>query len=128
MAGKLKGLIIIVSLGVLFYLVSSANTSVAEDAENEAEDKFANATISVEASLVAVEFEVWEEIIDEPDIESLNSIPLEKIMQCVHEDEGEVVSIVKLAVTNAHEGEMSREESVKEQRKVFDERCGVQSP
>jgi hypothetical protein len=122
MARKLKGLIVVVSVAMLIYLVSSANTLVAEDSENKAEGKFADATISVEASLVAVEFEALEEIIGESDNKTLSSIPLEKIMQCVHEDEGgEVNSIVKLAVRNESSGEMSREESVKEQRKVSDE-------
>ncbi len=39
-------------------------------------------------------FEALEEILGEPDIKSLHSIPLGKIMQCVREDEGEVISIV----------------------------------
>ena len=122
MSGKIKGLIIIVSLGVLIYLVSSGNALVAEDTENGAEEEFAGATISVEASLVAVEFEVLEEIVDELDINTLSSIPLEKIMQCVCEDEGgELISIVQLAVRNMSSGQMSREERVKEQKKVSDE-------
>lgn len=122
MTTKLQNLIIIVSLGVLIYFVSSSGTLVAEDSENEAREKFAGATISVEASLVAVEFEVLEEIIGESDIKTLSSIPLGKVMQCVSEDEGgEVISIVKLAVRNESAGEMSREESVDEKRKVSDE-------
>jgi len=119
MARKLKGLIIVVSVAMLIYLVSSANTSVAEEAENGAEEKFFGATISVEASLVAVEFEVLEEIIGESDIKTLSSIPLEKIMECVREDEGgEVISIVKLAVVNESAGEMSKQENVEEKRKI----------
>ena len=124
MAGKLKALILAVSVVMLIYFVPSANTSVAEDAEIDAREHFAGATISVEASLVAVELEVWEEIIGEPDIESLNSMPLEKIMQCVHEVEGEVVSIVRLAVANESSAEMNTEESVEEKRKISDEESG----
>ena len=122
MSGKIKGLIIIVSLGVLICLVSSGNALVAEGTENGAEEEFAGATISVEASLVAVEFEALEEIVDELDINSLSSIPPDKIMQCVCEDEGgELISVVQLAVKNMSSGQMSREERVKEQRKVSDE-------
>ena len=124
MEGKLKALIIAVSVVMLIYFVYSANTLVAEDAENEAQQQFAGVTISVEASLVAVELEVWEEIIGEPDFESLNSMPLEKIMQCVHEVEGEVVSIVRLAVANGSVAEMSTEENVEEKRKIPDEERG----
>ena len=124
MEGKLKALIIAVSVVMLIYFVYSANTLVAEDAENEAREQFAGVTISVEASLVAVELEVWEEIIGEPDFESLNSMPLEKIMQCVHEVEGEVVSIVRLAVANGSVAEMSTEENVEEKRKIPDEERG----
>jgi len=121
MSTKLKGLIIVVSVAMLIYLVSSGDTLVAEDSEYEAQEKFADATISVEASLVAVEFEALEEMIGESDIRSLNSIPLEKVMQCVREDEGEVISIVKLAVRNESSGEVNREESVDEKRKVSSE-------
>ncbi|MHC4727070.1 MAG: hypothetical protein ACYS17_07525 [Planctomycetota bacterium] len=121
MATKLKNLIIIVSLGLLIYFVSLVGTLVAEDSENEAREKFADAMISVEASLVAVEYEVLEEMIGEPDIKNLNSIPLEKFIQCVREDEGEVISIVKLAVRNESSGEVNREERVDEKRKVSDE-------
>ncbi len=122
MSKKLKGLVIVVSVAMLIYLVPSGNTLVAEDSENEVREKFADATISVEASLVAVEFEVLEEMIGESDIETLSSIPLEKVMQqCVREEEGEVISIVKLAVRNESSGEVNREERVDEKRKVSDE-------
>jgi hypothetical protein len=118
MANKLKGLIGIVSVVILIYFVSSGNSLVAEEGEIDAEERFAGATVLVEASVVAVEFEALEEIIGEPDIKSLNSIPLGKVMQCIREDEGEVISIVKLAVRNNSAGEISREENVNEQRKV----------
>jgi hypothetical protein len=122
MSNKLKSLIAVVTIAMLIYLVSSGGTLVAEDNENEAHDKFAGATVSVEASLVAVEFEVLEEIIDESDIETLSSIPLEKIMQCVCEDEGgEMISVVQLSVRNMSAGEMNKEENVEEERKVSDE-------
>lgn len=122
MTKQLKGLIAVVSIAMLIYLISSDNTLVANDDENEGQDKFAGATISVEASLVAVEFEALGEIVDELDINSLSSIPVEKIMQCVCEDEGgELISVVQLAVKNMSSGQLSREERVKEQRKVSDE-------
>jgi hypothetical protein len=122
MAKQVKGLIAIISIAMLIYLIPSANTLVANDSKNNKQNKFDGATISVEASLVAVEFEALEEIVDELDINSPGSIPVEKIMQCVREDEGgELVAVVQLAVRNMSSGEMSREESVKEQRKVSDE-------
>jgi hypothetical protein len=118
MANKLKGLIGIVSVVMLIYFVSSGNTLVAEDGEIDAQERFAGAMISVEASVVAVGLEALEEITGKPDIKSLNSIPLGKIMQCVREGEGEVISIVKLAVRNNSAGEITREESANENRKV----------
>ena len=112
MAIKLKGIIGIVSVVTLIYFVSWGNTLVAEDGENNAQGRFAGATISVEASVVAVGLEALEEIIGEPDIKSLNSIPLEKIMRSVREDEGgEMVSISKLAVRNESASEINTEES-----------------
>ena len=118
MARKLKGFIGIVSVVMLIYFVSWGNTLVAEDGEIDARERFAGATISVEASVVAVGLEALEEIMGEPDMKSLHSIPLGKIMQCVREDKGEVISIVKLAVGNKAAGEITREESTNEQRKV----------
>jgi len=112
MARKLKALIIAVSVIMLIYFVPSANTSVAEDAEIDAQERFAGATISVEASVVAVGLEALEEITGEPDAQNLNSIPLDKIMRSIREDEGgEMVSIVKLAVANESTAEMNTEES-----------------
>ena len=130
MTGKLKNLIITLSLGVLIYLVSSANTLVAEDAENEVRDKYAGATVSVEASVVIIEPEALEEITDDLDTQNLNSIPLEKIMQIIREDEGgEMISAVKLAVGNKSEAEMKTEENadenVEENRKISDEESGT---
>jgi hypothetical protein len=95
---------------------------VAEDAEIDAQERFAGATISVEASVVAVGLEALEEITGESDIKSLNSIPLGKIMQSIREDEGgEMVSIVKLAVMNESAAEMNTEENVEDKRKFSNE-------
>jgi len=125
MAKKLKGLIAIVSVGMLIYLVSSANTSVAEDVEIDAQERFAGATISVEASVVIVELEALEEITGELDTQALNSIPLDKIMQCIREDEGgEMVSAVKLTVGNKSVAEMNTEENEEEKRKHSEEETG----
>jgi len=126
MTNKLKGIIGIASVVMLIYFVSSGNTLVAEDGEIDAQERFTGAMISVEASVVAVEFEALEEIIGESDIKSLNSIPLGKIKQCVREDKGELISIVKLAVRNESEGEITREESVNEKRKVSNDDAGEQ--
>ena len=85
MAGKLKGLIGIVSVVMLIYFVSSGNTLVAEDGEIDAQEQFAGATISVEASVVIVELEALEEITGESDTQTLNSISLDEILQCIRE-------------------------------------------
>jgi hypothetical protein len=125
MAKKLKGLIAIVSVGMLIYLVSSANTSVAEDVEIDAQERFAGATISVEASVVIVELEALEEIAGELDTQALNSIPLDKIMQCIREDKGgEMVSAVKLTVGNKCVAEMNTEENEEEKRKHSEDEAG----
>jgi hypothetical protein len=122
MARKIKVFFIIVSVGMLIYFASSANTLVAEDSENEVREKFADAMISVEASVVIVEPEALEEIIGEPDIKTLNSIPLEKIMQSIIEDEGgEMVSAVKLSVRNGAVAEMNAEDTEEEKRKISEE-------
>jgi len=119
---KLKNLIVIVSLGVLIYLVFSANTLVAEDSENEAQEQFAGAMISVEALVVTVEPEALEEITGELDIKTLNSIPLEKVMQSIFEEEGvEIVSSVKLSMRNGSMAEMNTKDNEEENRKISEE-------
>ncbi|MBW7992496.1 MAG: hypothetical protein FVQ84_21115 [Planctomycetes bacterium] len=126
MLNKLKGLIGIVSVVMLIYFVCSGNTLVAEDGENDAQERFAGATISVEASVVIVGLEALEEIAGELDGQNLNSIPLEKIMRSIREDEGgEMVSIVKLAVGNESDAEINTEERVDTKRKHPEEGAGV---
>ena len=125
MARKLKGLIAIVSVGMLIYIMSSANTSVAEDAEIDAQVQFAGATISVEASVVIVELEALEEITGESDTQTLNSISLDEILQCIREDEGgEEVSVVKLAVGSGIVAEMNTEENEEEKGTNPEEETG----
>lgn len=118
MAGKLKALVVIVSVGMLIYLVSSANISVAEDTEIASQEQFANVTVLIEASVVRVELEALEEIAGESDNQTLNSIPLGKILQCIREEEGgEVVSVVKLAVGNGSVAEITTEQNEQEKGK-----------
>ncbi len=118
MAGKLKVLVVIVSVGMFIYLVSSANISVAEDTEIASQEQFANVTVLIEASVVRVELEVLEEIAGESNDQTLNSIPLGKILQCIREEEGgEVVSVVKLAVGNGSVAEITTEQNEQEKGK-----------
>jgi hypothetical protein len=116
MVAKLKGFIVVLSIGVLIYFVSSANTLVAEDSEDERCGQFANAVVSVEARVVAVEPEVLEEIIGASDDISLDSVRLERIMQSVGEEEAELVSSVKLSMKNDTNAEIETESN--EQGKV----------
>jgi len=126
MVNKLKGIIGIVSVVMLIYFVSSGNTLVAEDAEIDAQERFAGATISVEASVVAVELEALEEITGGPGPVNLNSIPLDRIMGIIREDEGgEMVSIVKLAVRNESSAEINTEKSEVVKRKDSEDEAGV---
>jgi len=119
MSAKLKGFIVILSIGVLIYFVSSANTSVAEDTENKCSGKFASAVVSVEARVVVVEPEVLEEIIGDSDDRSLDSVRLEKIMRAVSEEEAEIVSSVKLSMKNDTKAEIETEGNEQESVKNF---------
>ncbi|MHC4557028.1 MAG: hypothetical protein ACYTFW_06100 [Planctomycetota bacterium] len=125
MAGKLKATIVFASVAVLIYLVSSVGISAAEDTETAAQGQFADVTISVEASVVRVGLEALEKISGEPVGRTLSSIPIDRIMQCIREEEGgEVVSIVKLAVGNESVAKMTIEESRKEKMKNSGEQAG----
>jgi hypothetical protein len=110
MARKLKGLIVIISIGMLIYLGFSAQTLVAEDAENKGSGQFAGAMVSVEALMVVVEREALEEMIGDSDMMNLSSIPIEKIMHIVREEEGgEIFSSVKLSMKNDSHAEIEKE-------------------
>lgn len=110
MARKLKGLIVIISIGMLIYFVSSVNALVAEDAENEGRGRFADAVVSIEAMMVVVEQEALEEMIGDSDMMNLNSIPLDRIMHIVREEEGgEIFSSVKLSMKSDSHAEIEKE-------------------
>lgn len=117
MARKLKGLIAIVSVGMLVYLASSAGISAAEDTGTAAPHQFDGVTVSVEAWLVRVELGALEEIAGADGERPLSSIPIEMILQCAREEPGRVVSALKLDVGNGTAAEMSTEENEKEKVK-----------
>ena len=119
MAAKLKGLILVLSIGVLIYFVSSSNTLVAEDAEEKCCGQFASAVVSVEARVIVVEPEVLKEIIGDSDDISLDSIPLERIMRSVGEEEAEIVLSVRLSMKNDTNAEMETESNEQENVKNF---------
>lgn len=119
MAAKLKGLIVILLIGMLIYFVSSSNTLVAEDADNGALGQFIGAVVSVEARVLVVESEALKEIIGDSDNRSLDSISLERIMQSVGEEEAEIVSSVKLSMKNDTNAEIETESNEQENVKNF---------
>ena len=125
MARKLKALVVVVSVAVLIYVVSSANISVAEDTETAPREHFADVTISIEASVVRVGPDALEEIAGESDVRTLNLMRADEILQRVRQGEGaEVVSAVKLAVGNDSVAEMTAEETVKEKVKNAGDQTG----
>jgi hypothetical protein len=78
--------------------------------------------------VVRVELEALEEITGEPDDQNLSSIALDKIMQCIRQEQGgEVVSAVKLAVGNNSVAEINTEKYEHEKRKNPDEGMGGQA-
>ncbi|MGD8501482.1 MAG: hypothetical protein PVJ86_12590, partial [Phycisphaerales bacterium] len=124
----LKALVVIVSVAVLVYLVSSADISGAEDAEAAGQGQFADVTVSLEARVVVVELDALQETAGESDDQTLNTIPADKILQSIREgDGGEVVSAVKLAVGNDSLAEMTTEEGGREKVKNAGDETGMNS-
>jgi hypothetical protein len=75
--------------------------------------------------VVRVRLEALENISGEPVGLTLSSISIDRIMQCIREEEGgEMVSAVKLAVRNESVAEITEEESRKEKTKNSGEQTG----
>ena len=82
---------------------------------------------SVQFLLVYVERETLEELVDEPSVLTLDSISLEKVGRCIHDEEGaEIVSQTKLTVVNGHEAEMTVVEHERRKTKNREEEMGEQ--
>lgn len=117
MARKFKAPVAIMLAGMLVYLLSSADFSAAEDTDAGPEEQYADVTISVEALLVSVEADALAETAGAQAVQRLNSVSPEKIMRCVRERDGEVLSSLRLAVGNDSVAEIGTEEIRHEKEK-----------
>ncbi|UCF14504.1 MAG: hypothetical protein JSW59_13905 [Phycisphaerales bacterium] len=117
MAKKLKASAVIVAVGVLVYLVSLGNISVAEVGSAGAEETSVDATISLEACVVRVGIEALEQSTGDSVFFALSSISAEQIMSRVEADEAQVVSGVKVLVAGGSVAEIATEQNAREKEK-----------
>ena len=125
---KLKALFILVLFGLLFGISPVTRLYSADDNQTRSpnQDNIANA--SIQFILVYIETETLEELMDESNVLTLDSIPLEKIGRLINSEDGaEIVSQTKLTVICGYEAEMTVVENEKRKAKNPDEGNGEQA-
>lgn len=127
MAKELRALSVIVSVGMLIYLASLGNVSLAEVGSAAGEGHFDDTTISIEACVVRIAIEALEEGTGDSDFLALSSISADKILSRVGADDAEVVSGVKILVGNGAAAEMSAEDNAREKQKNPERETGEHS-
>jgi hypothetical protein len=111
MARHSKALLAVAAVGMVMYLVSTVGRSTAQDIGAAAEERFAGATISLEAVVVTVGVEALEEVTGSSDVLDLASVPAGKVLALADERRAEVALTLKLVVGNASVGEITTEQN-----------------
>jgi hypothetical protein len=125
---KLKALFILVLLGLLLGIPPVTRLYSAGDNQTSSSDQDNIANASIQFVLVYIESETLEELMDESNVLTLDSIPLEKIGQRINAEDGaEIVSQTKLTVRDNYEAEMTVVENEKRKAKNPDEGNGEQA-
>jgi len=109
--------LVIVPVGILIYLVSSASISMAEVGSAAAEERFTDVTVSLEACVVRVAIEALDASADGGGFRALSSVSADKLLSRIGDQGAEVVSGVKLLVGNGAEAEISTEDGESEKEK-----------
>ena len=128
MNGKLKGLLILVLCGLLLGISPGTRLYSADDASAGPSGSGRIESASVQFLLVRIEREMLEELVGESNVLTLEAISLEKIGQCIRDEDGaEIVSQTKLMVLDGHEGQMTVVENNRRKAKKADEGKGEQA-
>ncbi len=125
---KLKALFILVLSGLLLGISPVTRLYSADDNQTSSSNQDNIASASIQFILVYIESETLEELMDESNVLTLDSIPLEKIGQRINAEDGaEIVSQTKLTVINGYKAEMTIVENEKRKAKNPDEGNGEQA-
>jgi hypothetical protein len=125
---KLKALFILVLFGLLLGISPVTQLYSADDNHTHSSNQDDIANASIQFILVYIESETLEELMDESNVPTLDSILLEKIGQRIHAEDGaEIVSQAKLTVIGGYEAEMTVVENEKRKAKNPDEGNGEQA-
>jgi hypothetical protein len=125
---KLKVLFILILSGLLLGISPVTRLSSADDNQTHSSNQANIARASIQFIIVYIESETLEELMDESNVPTLDSIPLEEIGQHIDAEDGaEIVSQTKLTVINGYEAEMTVVENEKRKAKNPDEGNGEQA-
>lgn len=124
---KLKVLFILVLSGLLLGISPVTRLYSADDNQTNSSNQDNIANASIQFILVYIESETLEKLMDESNVLTLESIPLEKIGQRINAENGiEIVSQAKITVRDDYEAEMTVVENEKRKAKNPDEENGEQ--
>jgi len=122
---KLKALFILVLSGLLLGILPVTWLYSADDNQPHSSNQDNIASASIQFILIYIESETLEELMDESNVLTLDSIPLEKLGQRINAEDGaEIVSQTKLTVINGYEAEMTVVENEKRKAKNPEEGKG----
>jgi len=125
---RLKALLLLALCGILLGLSPGTRLYSADDGSADSYDDNDIEGASIQFILVHVEREILEELMDESNVVTLDSIPLERIGQSIlAEDGAAIVSQTKLTVIDEHEAEMTVTENERRKTKNADEAMGEKS-
>ena len=91
MAKHTKALLAVAAVGMVMCFVSTVRKSTAQDIGGAAEERFAGATISLEAVVVMADVQVLEEIAGSSDVLVLTSVPADKVLALADGPDAEVI-------------------------------------
>ena len=104
---KLKVFLFVALSGLLLGISPGTRLSNADEepAHSVAPDQIESA--SVQFILVRIERDTLEELVGESNVLTLDSISIETIGHCIHEEKADIVSQTKLTILNGHEAEVT---------------------
>ena len=127
MSGRIRVLLFVVLSGLLLCISPGARLSNADDEPVRPAARDAMESATIQFLLVQIERDTLEENAGESNVLTLDSISLEAVGRCIHDEEGaDIVSQIKLTVAGGHEAEMTFVENERRKEKNADEGHGEQ--
>jgi hypothetical protein len=122
MTAKLKVLLTLVLCGLILGVLPVTSLYAADDHHAHSSDQDSMVSASIQFMLVHIEQDTLERLMEESKTQTLDSIPLEKIGECIRAKDGaQIVSQTRLAVVSGYEAKMTLIETDHREAKTRDQ-------